>query len=147
MKKLTAEKCCQLLDSLNSNGMSILEGYYCEALEIALSVLEQQDAKKQVSLREGIDTVRSAIAESGGYNFEALKEQQELGEGEGEWIEWKGGECPVDASSCVDVKFLNGDIIHGWMSGSWKWDHSGETGDIIAYRIIPERPTNQNGEQ
>lgn len=43
MKKLTAEKCCQLLDSLNSNGMSILEGYYVEALEIALPILEQQE--------------------------------------------------------------------------------------------------------
>jgi len=45
MKKLTAEKCCQLLDSLNSNGMSILEGYYVEALEIALPILEQQERK------------------------------------------------------------------------------------------------------
>jgi hypothetical protein len=45
MKKLTAEKCCQLLDSLNSNGMSILEGYYVEALEIALPILEQQEVK------------------------------------------------------------------------------------------------------
>lgn len=43
MNKLTAEKCRQLLDSLNSNGMSILEGYYAEALEIALPILEQQE--------------------------------------------------------------------------------------------------------
>lgn len=43
MNKLTAEKCCELLDKLNSNGMSILEGYYAEALEIALPILEQQE--------------------------------------------------------------------------------------------------------
>lgn len=43
MKKLTAEKCRRLLDTLNSNRMSILEGYYAEALEIALPILEQQE--------------------------------------------------------------------------------------------------------
>jgi len=111
MNKLTAEKCSQLLDSLNSNGMSILEGYYCEALEIALPILEQQER------------------------------------GEGEWIEWGGGECPVEGCALVEVKFTDGregsDEIAEW----WDWSHTGSQGDIIAYRIIPERATNQNGEQ
>lgn len=53
MKKLTAEKCCQLLDSLNSNGMSILEGYYVEALEIALPILEQQERGEGEWIEEG----------------------------------------------------------------------------------------------
>lgn len=110
MKKLTAEKCSELLDSLNSNGMSILEGYYCEALEIALPILEQQE------------------------------------QGDG-WIEWKGGECPVeDDVSVVEVKWPRGSTSE-IIPGDCSWLHYGGHYDIIAYRIIPEQPTNQNGEQ
>lgn len=61
MKKLTAEKCCQLLDSLNSNGMSILEGYYVEALEIALPILEQQDHEKSIIAGQ-LEAVRDSLS-------------------------------------------------------------------------------------
>lgn len=108
MKKLTAEKCCQLLDSLNSNGMNILEVYYCEALEIALPILEQQER------------------------------------GEGEWIEWGGGECPIDANAKVEFKTTSGAISRAKFLN---WHHVVAGENIIAYRIIPEKPTNQNGEQ
>ncbi|KGD79782.1 hypothetical protein ID10_08760 [Pantoea agglomerans] len=114
MKKLTAEKCCQLLDSLNSNGMSILEGYYVEALEIALPILEQQER------------------------------------GEGEWIHWNGGECPVNSQSIVDVRYRIGNEDSSCIAGALWWGRypSREShADIIAYRITPEQPTNQNGEQ
>ncbi|SKA19696.1 hypothetical protein [Pantoea eucalypti] len=113
MKKLTAEKCCQLLDSLNSNGMSILEGYYCEALEIALPILEQQQR------------------------------------GDGEWIEWGGGECPVQGNPAVEVRLKDGTVSSAWLAKGWVWEHGvlSPGADIIAYRIIPEQPTNQNGEQ
>lgn len=193
MKKLTAEKCCQLLDSLNSNGMSILEGYYLEALEIALPILEQQE-------RGGL--VRVAFTGSG--SLEAIKrgdegfiwgsradahpielfihrrdlpcekchgtgemdsggthpwgeqilvecdckfEQQERGDG---WIEWGGGECPVAPWEVVSVKHRNDKCTSpdgpayqfDWSNYPSKFDT-----DIIAYRIIPGQPTNQNGEQ
>lgn len=127
MKKLTAEKCCQLLDSLNSNGMSILEGYYAEALEIALPILEQQERG-----------------------------------GDG-WIEWEGGECPVPRGTIVDVRYRSGQVeksacAWGWGScpgtseassaaGAAFWENDSIENDIIAYRIIPEQPTNQNGEK
>lgn len=116
MKKLTAEKCSQLLDSLNSNGMSILEGYYCEALEIALPILEQHEKQ----------------------------EQQERGE----WIEWKGGEQPVNGDVLVETKWSDGSVSRGEAS-DWRWDHRSLLSNLnlIAYRIIPERATNQNGEQ
>jgi hypothetical protein len=109
MKKLTAEKCCQLLDSLNSNGMSILEGYYVEALEIALPILEQQ----------------------------------ERGDG---WIEWGGGDCPVADDQRVHVQFRDGEVINTASGNCIRWSHKGYPRDIIAYRIIPEQPANQNGE-
>lgn len=64
------------------------------------------------------------------------------------WIEWKGGECPVDVGTIVDVKHRDGDIgihCHAGMSSSEPdgeghataedWFHLDEGGDIIAYRL------------
>lgn len=69
-------------------------------------------------------------------------QKQERGDG---WIDWRGGECPVPANSRVDIKFRDGDIGLA-QSANWDWSHLGYRSDIIAYRIIPEQPTNQNGE-
>lgn len=88
--------------------------------------------------------------------FEALEialpilEQQERGEGE--WIEWAGGECPINRETEVSVKFRDGETsAENHPAGSYRWYHSAQPysrgDDIIAYRIIPERATNQNGEQ
>jgi hypothetical protein len=82
------------------------------------------------------------------YTLQALEialpilEQQERGE----WIEWKGGECPVEYQKSVGVK-LRGDVETSDTASAFYWHHGGDRGDIIAYRIIPEQPTNQNGEQ
>jgi len=73
-----------------------------------------------------------------------ILEQQERGEGE--WIDWGGGERPVIASTRVDIKFRDGDVGLA-QNANWDWRHHGYGSDIIAYRIIPERGTNQNGEQ
>lgn len=89
------------------------------------------------------------LALTSAYHLQALEialpilEQQERGDG---WIEWGGGNCPVPENSRVDIKFRDGDI--GLEQGpNWDWSHLGYRSDIIAYRIIPEQPTNQNGEQ
>jgi len=79
-----------------------------------------------------------------------ILEQQERGDG---WIEWGGGECPLEDSTTVDIKHRDGRVAEGEMAGNYIWTHGyyhylTKTGaDIIAYRIIPEQPTNQNGEQ
>lgn len=79
-----------------------------------------------------------------------ILEQQERGDG---WIEWAGGECPLEDSTIVDIKHRDGRVAEGEMAGNYIWTHGyyhylTKTGaDIIAYRIIPEQPTNQNGEQ
>ncbi|WP_312759502.1 hypothetical protein [Pantoea brenneri] len=72
-----------------------------------------------------------------------ILEQQERGDG---WIEWGGGDCPVERMAIVEVKFTQtpqGEGIAHW----WDWHHEEGENNIIAYRIIPEQPTNQNGEQ
>ncbi len=59
-----------------------------------------------------------------------------------EWIEWKGGECPVPGKK-VSVMFRGAGT--GAESGPglaevWDWEHDGEkfNGEIVAYRIIKE---------
>lgn len=51
------------------------------------------------------------------------------------WIEWAGGECPVNISDLVDIKLRCGDIGRGQNVTYWRWDHIQNAGDIIAYRL------------
>lgn len=74
-----------------------------------------------------------------------ILEQQERGEGE--WIEWGGGECPVGSYSKVETRLRCGLYSDADEAQLIYWNHTGRGSDIIAYRIIPERATNQNGEQ
>jgi hypothetical protein len=54
------------------------------------------------------------------------------------WIEWNGGECPVDPDVAVEVRLRCGetDIDE---AGSWFWDDC-DDGTIIAYRIVKQEP-------
>lgn len=67
-------------------------------------------------------------------------------ENQTDWIEWQGGECPVDGHTRVDVRFRDGKVSADepaafWASGTtcfWKHEggiFSGHGADIIAYRI------------
>ena len=71
-----------------------------------------------------------------------LEQQEQADRG---WIEWRGGECPVHPNLIVETKWDDGDIIIQ-PAGKPDWMHDSVV-NIIAYRIIPEQPTNQNGEQ
>ena len=52
------------------------------------------------------------------------------------WIEWRGGECPVDPGAAVRVQF-RGPYFESWpAAGFWRWRHDGNDCDIVAYRII-----------
>lgn len=85
------------------------------------------------------------------YTLQALEialpilEQQERGDG---WIKWGGGEQPVGDDVTVEMKWDNGAVMCGKAS-EYRWYHDSLLSDVnlIAYRIIPEQTTNQNGEQ
>lgn len=62
------------------------------------------------------------------------------------WVEWGGGKRPVDSDCVVGIRYRDGEEDAG-VAGYQSWRHYGEEDDIIAYRIIPERAANQNGEQ
>ncbi|RYG88628.1 MAG: hypothetical protein EON59_03775 [Alphaproteobacteria bacterium] len=58
-----------------------------------------------------------------------------------DWIEWKGGECPVSADTLVDTKLRSGGKTFGFQADRWivgKWQHGGDRSrlDIIAYRVV-----------
>ena len=55
------------------------------------------------------------------------------------WIEWKGGECPVEPSTKISVRYRNGGEFHrNITASSQRWSNNGWTADIIAYR--PHKP-------
>ncbi len=52
------------------------------------------------------------------------------------WIEWKGGECPIeDRTWIVEIKFRDGETDKRH-AGGYRWVHYGKYNDIIAYRIV-----------
>jgi len=68
------------------------------------------------------------------------------------WIEWNGGEMPVDKGTLIDVKYRNGVVnLHVKALGGWpgegsipemtanRWSNRGAESDIIAYRLhVPQ---------
>jgi len=59
---------------------------------------------------------------------------------EGEWIEWKGGQCPIRPEDYVQIKFRfdNTNTPANQNANKCWWSHTGGAGDIVAYRIQPE---------
>lgn len=56
-----------------------------------------------------------------------------------DWIEWNGGEMPVEPDTRVYVKFRNGHQSFAAIKAlAWAWDHVNNPSDIIAYRIAEE---------
>lgn len=53
------------------------------------------------------------------------------------WIQWAGGECPVDSDAIVEVKYRkpNQYQFNNDRAGDFNWAHDGFDGDIIAYRL------------
>lgn len=53
------------------------------------------------------------------------------------WINWAGGECPVDSDAIVEVKcrWHNPCQYNNDRAGDFYWAHTGSNADIIAYRL------------
>lgn len=53
------------------------------------------------------------------------------------WIQWAGGECPVDSDAIVEVKYRKPSPyqFNNDRAGDFTWSHDGFGGDIIAYRL------------
>lgn len=61
---------------------------------------------------------------------------------ENDWIEWKGGQCPVEPEALVELRLRKesvwetGDYADGRRAGQFDWAHLDACGDIIAYRVV-----------
>lgn len=54
------------------------------------------------------------------------------------WIEWGGGNCPMEKGTLIDVKHRDGEIYQNKPAmgdNNTRWSHTGSRGDIIAYRL------------
>lgn len=71
-------------------------------------------------------------------------EQQE--KGQSDWIEWGGGERPVEADVQVEVRFRDWKIIRSEPATYWNWFWHNSPADIIAYRVI-EQQERERGEE
>lgn len=53
------------------------------------------------------------------------------------WIDWPGGECPIEVDTQVAVTFRDGFInTNPNPASNFQWSHVDEDGDVVAYRIV-----------
>jgi len=55
------------------------------------------------------------------------------------WIDWKGGECPVDVRARVEVMFRNGcgrDDERQKIAINFRWSDCDGNRDIVKYRLV-----------
>lgn len=69
--------------------------------------------------------------------YEAALADSKAVVGHNGWIQWAGGECPVDSDAIVEVKYRkpNKYQFNNDRAGDFTWSHDGFDGDIIAYRL------------
>lgn len=62
-----------------------------------------------------------------------------------DWIEWKGAPRPVPFDTLVEVKTSGGG--GRGVAGTVRWDHQGDLGDVMAYRVVApaEKPVSRGG--
>lgn len=68
---------------------------------------------------------------------EALPVLEQQEKGTGDWIEWKGGDCPVADYEHVELRWSNNGVSRGRAS-NFGWENRIGQGyhSIIAYRVI-----------
>lgn len=73
--------------------------------------------------------------------YEAALSASKAVAGHNGWIQWDGGECPVDSDAIVDVICRNQNQyqFNSDRAGDFDWSHDGVGGDIITYRL--QQPT------
>ena len=52
------------------------------------------------------------------------------------WIEWSGGQCPVDDNATVSTELRDGSHQTKRKAFFLDWDHDDVGGDIVKYRVV-----------
>lgn len=65
------------------------------------------------------------------------------------WVQWSGGDCPVDSDAIVEVKYRspNPYQYNNDRAGDFDWAHTGTDADIIAYRLRRDINARANDDQ
>lgn len=71
------------------------------------------------------------------YEKRAALSQQRAAATPYDWLPWKGGECPVDGDTVVEVELMDG-IIGKDKADFLIWEHEQGQWDIIRYRVVGE---------
>lgn len=71
------------------------------------------------------------------YQYESALAASKAVVGHDGWIQWAGGECPVDSDAIVEVKCRHPSShqFNSDRAGDFYWPHDGLGYDIIAYRL------------
>lgn len=140
----------------------LLESYYLcytnNGIRGVIDMVSQAEVDKVfdllVNYRKAIVDVTTAAPEDrleAAYEFSAIDQMiHEVISGwvsetsdEG-WIEWGGGQSPVEYDTPVSVRFRDGEIskcVHH--ARCYRWTHENQVDDVVAYRIVGPR-TNTN---
>lgn len=56
-----------------------------------------------------------------------------------DWIEWKGGPCPVHPETTVEIRLRDDDRVGG-LAGNYYWRHGCQIPEweIVAYRVVED---------
>ena len=54
----------------------------------------------------------------------------------GGWVEWAGGDIPVQWDTPVELRFPDGATQLRSHAGNIRWAHWGDNGDVTAYRVV-----------
>lgn len=98
------------------------------------------DAKTAIITRADWEAERARIATQEAAEKIAEKFMKPKSNKDG-WIRHRGGKCPVEAMDAVDVRFRSGVIKTDCDYLSFRWQHTDEPGDIMAWR--PHNADNQ----
>lgn len=95
------------------------------------------DYSSDFKLEKCDDWLESVVTKQ---QYEAALEASE------DWIDWHGGECPVDSDAIVEVKFRwhNQHQYNNDRAGDFDWAYTGRSSDIIAYRRVLDTELNSS---
>ena len=120
--------------------MSTIDEIMGRISRYAVAVCKAKTNREMSMLDDARDSLRDLIAaELAAKDAEIERLKAQIAEPvPGEWVEWKGGECPIADGVRHQVKLRDGYLSSDDLEArSWVgWDHIDGESDIVAYRVL-----------
>lgn len=118
----------QPVEYIHANGLGYFEGNvlkYITRWKAKGGIADLEKAKHYIELLIELESEK-----------QSLDAMDKPAESDG-WIEWNGGECPVEPHAPVEVRLrYYGNDFDSCFASDVSWKHYGTGGDIIAYRVV-----------